>query len=160
MTEATEANNSNNEVINPVANGVMATPGVKIPGGPDPTGPPTNPKTDPKMGVRVKKGVCPNTESVSKQPVETLQAVKSSPAVETVGAGVTAGAVETEVGVRVAAALVVVTEEVVQMGKNVLLVIEILVNGLIARILSHSNSAVIITDTTIMVSNLFLNTFR
>ena len=97
---------------------------------------------------------------VSKQPVETLQAVKSHPAEvtgESEGAGVTAGAVETGVGVRVAAALVVATEEVGQMGKNVLQVIEILVNGLIARILSHSNSAVIITDITIMVSNLLIN---
>ena len=97
---------------------------------------------------------------VSKQPVETLQAVKSHLAEvtgETVGAGVTAGAVENVVGVRVAAALVVATEEVGQMGKNVLQVIEILVNGLIARILSHSNSAVIITDITIMVSNLLIN---
>ena len=95
---------------------------------------------------------------VSKQPVETHQAVKSHPAEvtgEIVGAGVTAGVVETGVGVRVAAALVVATEEVGQMGKNVLQVIEILVNGLIARILSHSNSAVIIMDITIMVSNLF-----
>ena len=96
---------------------------------------------------------------VSKQSVETLQAVKSHPAEvtgESEGAGVTAGvAVETGVGVRVVAALVVATEEVGQMGKNVLQVIEILVNGLIARILSHSNSAVIITDITIMVSNLF-----
>ena len=90
---------------------------------------------------------------VSKQPVETLPAVKSHPVEETgetEGAGVTAEVAETGVGVRVAAALVVVTEEVVQMGKNVLLVIEILVNGLIARILSHSNSAVII-----MVSKTF-----
>ena len=94
---------------------------------------------------------------VSKQPVETLQAVKSQPAEvtgESEGAGVTAGVAETGVGVRVAAALVVATEEVGQMVKNVLQVIEILVNGLIARILSHSNSAVIITDITIMVSNI------
>ena len=94
---------------------------------------------------------------VSKQPVETLQAVKSHPAEVNEGAGVTAGAAETGVVVRVAAALVVATEEVGQMGKNVLQVIEILVNGLIARILSHSNSAVIITDITIMVSNLLIN---
>ena len=94
---------------------------------------------------------------VSKQPVETLQAVKSHPAEVNEGAGVTAGAAETGVAVRVAAALVVATEEVGQMGKNVLQVIEILVNGLIARILSHSNSAVIITDITIMVSNLLIN---
>ena len=43
----------------------------------------------------------------------------------------------------------VATEEVGQMGKNVLQVIEILVNGLIVRILSYSNSAVIITDITV-----------
>ena len=92
--------------------------------------------------------------------METLPAVKSHPAEvtgENEGAGVTAGVVETGVGVRVAAALVVATEEVGQMGKNVLQVIEILVNGLIARILSHSNSAVIITDITIMVSNILDN---
>ena len=91
--------------------------------------------------------------------METLQAVKSHPAEvteESEGAEGTAGSVETGVGVRVAAALVVATEEVGQMGKNVLQVIEILVNGLIARILSHSNSAVIITDITIMVSNLLI----
>ena len=99
-------------------------------------------------------------EQVSKQSVETHQAVKSHPAEETgesEGAGVTAGAVETGVGVRVVAALVVATEEVGQMGKNVLQVIEILVNGLIARILSHSNSAVIITVITIMVRNILDN---
>ena len=90
---------------------------------------------------------------VSKQPVETLQAVKSHPAEVTGESEGAVGAVETGVGVRVAAALVVATEEVGQMGKNVLQVIEILVNGLIARILSHSNSAVIITDITITVSD-------
>lgn len=148
VTEVTVANNSNNEVISQVGNGVMATPGVKIPGGPDPTAP-TNPKMDPKMGVRVKKGVCPNTEPPVSKPVETLPVVKYNPAGESEGAGVTAEAVE--IGVRVAAALVLATEEVGQMGKNVLQVTEILVNGLIARILSHRTSAVIIKDITIMV---------
>ena len=37
------ANNSNNEVISKAGNAVMATRGVKIPEGPDPTGPPINP---------------------------------------------------------------------------------------------------------------------
>ena len=90
--------------------------------------------------------------------METLPAVKSHPAEETgetEGVGVTAGVAETGVGVRVAVALVGMTEEVGQMAKNGLQVIEILVNGLIAHILSHSNSAVIIMD--IMVSNFFFN---
>ena len=51
------ANNSNNEVISKAGNAVMATRGVKIPGGPDPTGPPTNPSN--KMGFQVKNFVHP-----------------------------------------------------------------------------------------------------
>jgi hypothetical protein len=43
VTEATVANNSNNEVISKAGNAVMATREVKIPGGSDPTGPQINP---------------------------------------------------------------------------------------------------------------------
>ena len=56
MTEATVANNSNG-VISKAGNAVMATRGVKILGGPDPTGPPINPSN--KMGLQVKNFVHP-----------------------------------------------------------------------------------------------------
>ena len=137
VTEVTEANNSlvtvsNNEVNNKVGNVAMATEAK--------TGPGKTAQTNPNKMVAKKANSNPTAE-VSK-PAVTLQVVKASQIGGNAETAVTVEGIEAEA--KVAAAVLVVTEEEAdQTVRNVLQAIVILVNGQIARILSHSNSVVI-----------------